>query len=158
VRGPVSRSKSGVQRKAADVFAEYRGDGKKHRYTPDVLVVWGSHREVVEIKGDRVSQTGRKPRAFCADQPASRPGGAIISRCGRPPKAPLSLGLLNASIILHYRRAAPERERIRRTLSSSPKMPVGAFLDAPHVTAVQSILRLVLDGTLYIDKWRHIDW
>lgn len=75
VREPVSRSKSGVQGKVADVlhgrsrnaesqneikafrvlaataradawqeqpfFLEYRCDGKRHRYTPDVLVAWG---------------------------------------------------------------------------------------------------------------------
>jgi hypothetical protein len=84
VREPVSRPKSGVQGKVADVlqgrsrhaesqnevkafrvlaataradawqeqpfFLEYRTEGKKHRYTPDVLVAWGSRREVVEIK------------------------------------------------------------------------------------------------------------
>jgi hypothetical protein len=80
VREPVSRSKSGVQGKVADVLhgrsqhaesqnelnafrvlaataqadawqeqpfsVEYHIYGCKHRYTPDVLIVWGSHREV----------------------------------------------------------------------------------------------------------------
>jgi len=32
---------------------EYHVDGCRHRYTPDVLIVWGSRREVVEIKEDR---------------------------------------------------------------------------------------------------------
>jgi hypothetical protein len=43
--------------------------------------------------------------------------------------------LTNASIILRYRRAAvdpTERERIRRTFASSPKMLLGASQDAPH--------------------------
>ncbi len=31
---------------------EYHHDGKKHRYTPDLLVAWGSHRHVAEIKED----------------------------------------------------------------------------------------------------------
>lgn len=29
---------------------DYHLDGARHRYTPDILVAWGSHREVVEIK------------------------------------------------------------------------------------------------------------
>ena len=86
VREPVSRSKSGVQGKVADVASgrsrhaesqnefrafqillasghadawqeqpfvlEYHHDGKKHRYTPDILVAWGANWEVVEIKDD----------------------------------------------------------------------------------------------------------
>jgi len=86
VREPVSRSKSGVQGKIADVFnrrsrhaeslnelqafrillatghpdawqeqpfvLEYHHEGKKHRYTPDLLVAWGTDREVIEIKED----------------------------------------------------------------------------------------------------------
>src|SRR5438477_4399391 len=81
VREPVSRSKSGVQGKVADVASgrsrhaesqnelrafqillasghadawqeqpfvlEYHHDGKRHRYTPDILVDWGTNREVV---------------------------------------------------------------------------------------------------------------
>src|SRR5438132_508858 len=86
VREPVSRSKSGIQGKVADVVnrrsrhaesqnelrafrvllaaghpdawqeqpfvLEYHHDGAKHRYTPDILVVWGSDWQVVEIKED----------------------------------------------------------------------------------------------------------
>src|SRR5438270_11774731 len=86
-REPVSRSKSGVQGKVADVvhgrsrhaesqnelrafqilmatahadswqeqpfILEYHHEEAKHRYTPDLLVFWGTRREVVEIKDDR---------------------------------------------------------------------------------------------------------
>jgi hypothetical protein len=31
---------------------EYHHDGSRHRYTPDILVVWGANQEVVEIKDD----------------------------------------------------------------------------------------------------------
>src|SRR6266536_3032293 len=85
-REPVSRSKSGVQGKVADVvhgrsrhaesqnelyafrillatarsdawqeqpfILEYHHEGAKHRYTPDILVIWGAHKEVVEVKDD----------------------------------------------------------------------------------------------------------
>lgn len=86
MREPVSRSKSGVQGKVADVangrsrhaesqnelkafrvllatahpdawqeqpfLLEYHHDGSRHRYTPDILVVWGANQEVVEVKDD----------------------------------------------------------------------------------------------------------
>jgi len=32
---------------------EYHHEGKKRRYTPDLLVRWGARQEVVEIKEDR---------------------------------------------------------------------------------------------------------
>ena len=85
-REPVSRSKSGVQGKVADVFhgrsrhaesqnelhafrillataradawqeqpfvMHYHHEGAKHRYTPDILVVWRAHQEVIEVKDD----------------------------------------------------------------------------------------------------------
>src|SRR6266852_4504608 len=87
VREPVSRSKSGVQGKVADVVhgrsrhaesqnerkafqilvatahadswqeqpftLEYHRESAKHRYTPDILVVWGARKEVVEVKDDQ---------------------------------------------------------------------------------------------------------
>jgi hypothetical protein len=86
VRKAVSRSKSGVQGKIADVFSnrsrhaesqnelrgfrvllaagqpdrwleqpfvlKYHHGGTRRRYTPDALVIWDQHREVVEIKED----------------------------------------------------------------------------------------------------------
>jgi len=86
VREPVSRSKSGVQGKVADVIhgrsrhaesqnelkafqlllataradawqeqpfiLEYHHEGAKRRYTPDVLVIWRNHQQVVEVKED----------------------------------------------------------------------------------------------------------
>jgi hypothetical protein len=48
-------------------FLEYHYDGTKHRYTPDVLVVWGAHQEVVEIKEDWKLKSG-KPSSVCSDR------------------------------------------------------------------------------------------
>jgi hypothetical protein len=192
VREPVSRSKSGVQGKVADVvqgrsrhaesqnevkafrvlaataradawqeqpfFLEYRAEGKKHRYTPDVLVAWGSHREVVEIKDDREAKLPETRERFALiSQLLDRHGYHF--RMWNASEISAEPRLTNASIILRYRRAEvepAERERIRRRFSGSPKMPLGAFQDAPHVAAVHSVLRLVLDGTLYIDWWRRL--
>ena len=43
---------------------EYHADGCKHRYTPDVLIVWGSHRQVVEIKEDRDAHAPKNQERF----------------------------------------------------------------------------------------------
>src|SRR5579872_4349690 len=47
---------------------EYHAEGEKHRYTPDLLVVWGERRELVEIKTDSD-----------ADLPENRARFAVIS-------------------------------------------------------------------------------
>jgi len=45
-----------------------------------------------------------------------------------------------------------EHERIRRAFSSTPELRVRTLCDTPGI-AVQSVLRLVLDGRLHIDWW-----
>lgn len=191
VREPVSRSKSGVQGKVADVahgrsrhaesqnelkafrvllatahpdawqeqpfFIEYHHEGKKHRYTPDVLVVWGAHREVVEIKEDSE-----------ADKPENRARFALIRDllaehgysfrlwtrseiCAEP-------RLANAGLVLRYRCVevpAAEREKIRRTFSSGAGLPLRSLSETPGIT-VPAVLRLVLDSMLHIDWWESL--
>src|SRR5271157_6106018 len=98
VREPVSRSKSGVQGKVADVASgrsrhaesqnelkafrvllatahpnawqeqpfvlEYQHEGTRHRYTPDILIAWGAHQEVVEIKEDSEAESPENQTRF----------------------------------------------------------------------------------------------
>ena len=98
VREPVSRSKSTVQGKVADVFAgrsrhaesqnenkafrilmatgrsdawqeqpfclKYHHEGTQHCYTPDVLVAWGTHHEVVEVKEDSDAESPENQARF----------------------------------------------------------------------------------------------
>ena len=136
VREPVSRSKTGVQGKVADVFGgrsrhaeslnelqafrillataradawqeqpfilEYHAEGEKHRYTPDLLVVWGARREVVEIKTDSE-----------ADLPENRARFALIRelltehgyhfRLWKRSEIYAEPRLTNVSLILRYR-------------------------------------------------------
>ena len=150
VREPVSRSKSGVQGKVADVLhersrhaesqneikafrilaatakadgwqeqpflLEYHLDGKRNRYTPDVLVVWGSHQEVIEIKEDREAE-------LLESQDRFEVVGDILATYGyrfrlwKASEICAEPRLTNASLVLRYRRVAvelAERERIRR--------------------------------------------
>ena len=192
VREPVSRSKSGIQGKVADVVSgrsrhaesqnelrafrvllatahpdawqeqpfalEYHHDGAKHRYTPDILVVWGSNRQVIEVKDDSD-----------ADLPENRVRFDLIGRllaehgyefrlwkrseiCAEP-------RLTNVDLILRYRCvevSVAERERIRQIFSLERELRLHMLSEIPGIT-IPSVLRLVLDGTLHIDWWEPLD-
>lgn len=188
VREPVSRSKSGVQGKIADVLngrsrhaesqnelnafrivaataradawqeqpfsIEYHVYGCKHCYTPDVLIVWGSHREVIEIKEDREADAPENQRRFrlIGELLAKHKYGFRIWKASEICAEPR---LTNATLILRYRRvdvSAAEGERVRQLFSSNPQSHLGALRDTPGIT-VPTILHLVLNGSLHIDWW-----
>jgi hypothetical protein len=188
IREPVSRSKSGVQGKVADVtngrsrhaesqnelkgfqvllatgradawqeqpfVLEFHHDGKKHHYTPDMLVAWGAHQEVVEIKEDAE-----------ADKPENRARFALVRdllaehgyafRVWTRSEINAEPRLSNVGLILRYRRVdvpGPEHEKIRRTFSSEAGLTLRTVSKTPWIT-VPVVLRLVLDGALHIDWW-----
>jgi len=188
VREPVSRSKSGVQGKVADVFhgrsrhaesqnelrafqillataradawqeqpfiLEYHHEGAKHRYTPDILVIWGTHQEVVEVKEDSKAELPENQARFrfiselLAEHSYHFRLWKKSDICAEP-------RLTNAKLILRYRCVAvlpAEQERVRRTFSSTSELRLRTLCEASKV-ASQTVLRLVLDGTLHIDWW-----
>ena len=188
VREPVSRSKSGVQGKVADVlhgrsrhaesqnelkafrivlatacadawqeqpfFLEYHHQGAKHRYTPDILVVWGAHREVVEIKEDSDADSPENQARFALICELLAEHGYSF-RLWKRSEICADPRLTNVSLILRYRCVevpTAVHERIRRAFSSMPELRLRTFSETPGA-AVQSVLRLVLDGRLYIDWW-----
>ena len=189
VREPVSRSKSGVQGKVADVLhgrsrhaesqneirgfrlliatsradewqeqpfvLEYHSNGHKHRYTPDALVAWGSHREVVEIKGDREAELPEAQERFGLISEILVEYGYRF-RLWRASEICAEPRLTNADIVLRYRRAAvppTERERLRQACSSVPDLRLRDLCELAN-SAVPSVLRLLLEGTLHIDWWK----
>jgi hypothetical protein len=186
VREPVSRSKSGVQGKVADVASgrhaesqnelkafrvllatehpdawqeqpfvlEYHYDGTKHRYTPDVLVVWGAHQEVVEIKDDLEAE---KPE----NQARNAQIGELLAQYGyafrlwKRSEICAEPRLTNAGLVLRYRCvnvSAVERERIRRAFAACQEIALRTLCEISGLT-IPSVLRLVLDGVLYINWW-----
>ena len=136
VREPVSRSKSGVQGKVADVasgrsrhaesqnelrafrvliaaarsdawqeqpfFLEYQHEGKKHRYTPDVLVAWGKYKEVVEIKEDSEADSPENRARFALIRELLHEHG-LYFRVWRKSEICAQPRLANATLILRYR-------------------------------------------------------
>jgi hypothetical protein len=187
VREPVSRSKSGVQGKIADVAGgrsrhgesqnelkafqiliataradawqeqpfslEYHLDGTKRRYTPDVLVAWGNHYEVVEIKEDSEADSPENRTRFDLVRELLAEHG-LYFRVWRKSEICAEPRLTNAALILRYRSvqvAAPERETIRRVFSLTPQLYLRQFNQ--NAVSVQSVLRLVLEGKLHIDWW-----
>jgi len=192
VREPVSRSKSGVQGKVADVlrgrsrhaesqnelkafrillatartdgwqeqpfFLEYHHEGAKHRYTPDILVVWGAHQEVVEIKEDSDADSPENQARFALICELLAEHGYRF-RLWKRSEICAEPRLTNVSLILRYRCVevpTAVHERIRRAFSSTPELLLRTFSETPGI-AVQSVLRLVLDGTLHIDWWEPLD-
>jgi hypothetical protein len=189
VREPVSRSKSGVQGKVADVAngrsrhaesqnelkafqillatghaaawqeqpftLEFRHDGKRHRYTPDILVVWGGSQEVVEIKEDSEAAKPENGARFALVRDLLAEHGYSFrvwthsEICAQP-------RLSNVGLVLRYRCVdvpATEREKIRQAFSSVAEMPLRT-VSATSGVAVPPVLRLVLDGVLHIDWWK----
>jgi hypothetical protein len=187
VREPVSRSKSGVQGKVADVAGgrsrhaesqnelrafqvliatarcdawqeqpfslEYHLDGTKHRYTPDVLVAWGAHQEVVEIKDDSEADSPENRTRFDLIRELLAEHG-LFFRVWRKSEICAEPRMANAALILRYRSVqvpASDRERARRMFYLTPQLCLRQFREA--AVSVQSVLRLVLDGRLHIDWW-----
>jgi hypothetical protein len=193
VREPVSRSKSGVQGKVADVFhgrsrhaesqnelnafrilaatahadawqeqpfsIEYHADDSKQRYTPDVLIVWGSHREVIEIKEDRDAGAAENEERFRLISELLAEHGYGF-RFWKRSEIYAEPRLTNVNLVLRYRRTnvpAREKESIRQLFCGTRDCRLGALRNKPGMT-VQSILRLILDGTLHIDWWQRLGW
>jgi hypothetical protein len=134
-------------------FVEYQQEGKKHRYTPDVLVVWGKHQEAVEIKEDSEADSPENQTRFALVRELLHEHG-LSFRVWRKSEIFAEPRLANAALILRYRSVqvpASEHERIRRMFSSTSELRLRTFCETPM--AVQHVLRLVLDGTLHIDWW-----
>ncbi len=188
VREPVSRSKSTVQGKVADVFAgrsrhaesqnelkafrvlmatgrsdawqeqpfclEYHHEGAQHRYTPDILVAWGAHQDVIEIKEDSDAESPENQARFALIRELLAERGFCF-RVWKKSEICSEPRLANAALILRYRSVAVSAlhaEEIRRRFSLMPELPLRTFCG--HPAAVQSVLRLVLDGKLHIDWWQ----
>ncbi len=188
-REPVSRSKSGVQAKVADVFwgrsrhaesqnelkafrvllatgrpcawqeqpfvLHYHHQGAEHRYIPDILIDWGAHQEVVEIKDDSDADLPENQAHFALLHELLAEHGYVF-RVWKASEIRAEPRLTNVGLLLRYRCvaiSAAEQERIRRTFSSTPELPLSAF-SQPTGRTVQFVLRLVLDGTLHIDWWK----
>jgi hypothetical protein len=189
VRKPVTRSKSGVQGKVADVIhgrsrhaesqnelkafqilvatahanswqeqpftLEYHHEETKHRYTPDVLLDWGTCQEVVEIKDDQEAALPENRARFALISELLAQRGyhfRVWTRseiCAEP-------RLTNANLILRYRGVAisnPDRERVRRALCSMAEFNLQTLSETSR-TSVPCVLRLVIEGKLHIDWWK----
>lgn len=189
VREPVSRSKTGVQGKVADVISGrsrhaeslnelqafrvllatahadswqeqpfalvYHHEGKKHRYTPDLLVVWGTHWEVVEVKDDAHAELPENRERFALIRELLKEHGYHF-RLWKKSEIWSEPRLTNVRLVLRYRSievAVDERERIRRSFSTTTEARLHILCETQGINA-QSVLRLVLDGTLHVDWWQ----
>ena len=184
----MSRSKSGIQAKIADVFCgrsrhaesqnelkafrvllatchpcawqeqpfvlHYHHQGAKHRYTPDILIDWGAHLEVVEVTENSDADLPENQSYFALLRELLAEHGYKF-RVWKKSEICAEPRLTNVGLILRYRCVdvpTPKQEGIRRTFSSMPELPLST-LSTIHGVPTQYVLRLVLDGTLHIDWW-----
>ena len=93
---------------------DYQLDGARHRYTPDILVAWDSHREVVEIKDDAEADLPANQERFTLIRGLLDEHGYHF-RVWRKAEICAEPRFSNVAVILRYRCAqvAPiEREKI----------------------------------------------
>jgi hypothetical protein len=134
---------------------EYRHEDARRRYTPDILVIWGSHREVVEVKEDKEAELPENQSRFSLIKELLAEHGYHF-RLWKKSEIYAEPRLTNCNLILRYRCVtvpAQERERLRRALASKPESDLRTLCET-SATAVQTVLRLVLDGMLSIDWWK----
>jgi hypothetical protein len=126
---------------------EFHHEGTKHRYTPDILVVWGTNQEVVEIKEDsEAEKPENRARLSLIGELLAEHGYAF--RLWKRSQICAEPRLTNVSLVLHYRCAnvsAAEHERIRRAFSSATELSLRTVCETPGLT-IPSVLRLVLTG------------
>lgn len=133
---------------------EYHHEAAKHRYTPDLLVVWGGHQEVIEIKEDSDADLPESQERFDMIRGLLTQHGYRF-RLWRRSEICAEPRLTNVNLILRYRCvdvSPAEGERIRRTFSTEGELSLRTFCETPGMT-IPSVLRLVLDGTLHVNWW-----
>jgi len=135
---------------------EYQHQGTKHRYTPDILVVWGTHQEIVEVKEDSEADKPESQLRFALIPELLGQHGHLF-RLWRRSEICAEPRLSNANLILRYRWvdvSATEKERIRKTFSLEGELRLGRLYETPGIT-VPGVLRLVLEGR-QIDSGRKV--
>ncbi len=133
---------------------KYHQSGAKHRYTPDLLAVWNKHLEVVEIKDDQEAGTAENQEHFAVIRDLLAEYGYrfrvwLSSEIYAQPR------LTNVGSLLRYRCVdvlPMERENIRRRFTGTPTVCLSSFSDQEGI-AIQSVLRMVLEGILHINWW-----
>ena len=134
---------------------EYRHDGAKHRYTPDVLLVRGNSRTVVEIKEDKEAESAEAQAKFRVIEDRLAEHGYQF-HLWKSSEIRAEPRLANANLILRYRSimVRPEqRERLRRAFVSTSEIGLRSLCEITEVP-VQNVLRLVIDGAVHIDWWK----
>ena len=121
---------------------EYHNEGKKHRYTPDILVVWGAYQEVVEVQDDSEAELPENQANFALVGELLAEHG-FHYRLWKRSEICAEPRLTNAGLVLRYRCVAvpsAEHEKLRRIFSSTPEWHLRALCETSK-TAVQNVLR-----------------
>ncbi len=137
---------------------EYMQSGKWRRYTPDVLLAKDGQCTAVEIKPDDVAQRPETQGFFGLVGGLLKQYG-LHFRVWRQSEISKEPRLTNAAFLLNYRRHLPsplERERLRRAITSHETGTLTTLSSLAEVR-LESVLRVVLEGTLQINWWQLLD-
>ena len=136
---------------------EYRDAEKMHRYTPDALLAWGACRELIEIKDDAEAALPENQKRFALIKESLAEHGYAF-RVWRKSEILAEPRISNVVLVLRYRTVSVsdlERERVRRALLTHSNLSLYT-LSKISGAPLQSVLRLILDGTLHIDWWERL--
>jgi hypothetical protein len=137
---------------------EYMQSGKWRRYTPDVLLAKDGQCTVVEIKPDDIAKQPEAQEFFELVGRLLKQYG-LHFRVWRQSEICKEPRLTNAAFLLNYRRHLPsplERERLRRAIASHETVTLTTLSSLAEVK-LESVLRVVLEGTLQINWWQLLD-
>jgi hypothetical protein len=129
-------------------------NGKKTRCTPDLLLVWGDEIWVVEVIDDEEADLGEVKALFDYIEKLFAQFN-INFRLWRVSEIMQQPRLYNATRMIRYQRVqvSPfERESIRRLFQRVPSAPLRDLGD----DLGRLVLRLVIDGMLYVDWWQRL--
>jgi hypothetical protein len=136
---------------------DYHHEGTRHRYTPDILVAWGAHREVVEVKDDAEVDLPANQERFALMRELLAEHGYYF-RVWRRSEIFAEPRLANVGLMLRYRSTHVtqiERENIRRAFAADSRSRLRTVSEDRGI-GIQSVLRMVLDGKLHINWWEPI--
>lgn len=127
----------------------YKADGKIRKYYPDILLVWGMERCIVEIKDDRKANDPQEKARY-------EYMGSLLATHGfdfrlwKKSEIKEQPRYDNALEVYRYLRCpvSPiQRELLRSKFQANPLIEIGFLND----NEIRCVFRLVMDGELHID-------
>lgn len=127
----------------------YKDGGKPHRYTPDVLLVWGNDLWAIEIKEDKKADIPEEKARF--ELIASLLAAHRINfKLWKKSEFCVEPRLATSRFLIRYQKCpvSPNvKEQLRHKFAETPVIALGELGD----NDIRSVLRLIIEGLFHID-------